>query len=233
MAIVQRYLDADGEVYHKARSRGRLLSPHGRKVRAVMIREILAPWLPVPCRRILEFGGGFGQNLLQLPVAQRLVYEPSAYAQRLVRTYPELRLVLDLADVERDSCDAILAYHSLEHVPDPLSALRSLRSMLTPTGRLIVVVPFEQDRSFASDNVDYHLYSWTPQTLGNLCTEAGFAVQHAARFGQTYEYRLAPLRYVGLSVWLGAVRLCGHLMRREQVLVVAAASQLNASGASS
>lgn len=45
-----------------------------------------------------------------------------------------------LGGVELDPADEVLAAHVIEHCPDPLLALRQMRDLLHPTGRLHLVV---------------------------------------------------------------------------------------------
>jgi SAM-dependent methyltransferase len=73
----------------------------------------------------------------------------------------------------------IISNHVLEHIPNVLGTLQTLRGHLHPEGRLIVVLPIEdhrtsRNRSWRPDDYDRHLYTWTPLLFGNLLDEAGF-----------------------------------------------------------
>lgn len=48
-------------------------------------------------------------------------------------------------DLPDDSFDLILASHVLEHIPDDLAAMRELRRVLRPLGKLILAVPMWGD----------------------------------------------------------------------------------------
>ena len=80
--------------------------------------------------------------------------------------------------------DAILLFHVLEHLRDPSSAIRKLRSMLAPGGALIVEVP-NLYRPYGSleDNFfqDAHLYTFSPRTLAWMMSRAGLAPQLSAK----------------------------------------------------
>jgi hypothetical protein len=57
-----------------------------------------------------------------------------------------------------------LYHHSLEHIPNPLNAIRETRRVCR--GRVWIIVPSEFNVGDLSSTV--HLYTWTPRTLRNL-----------------------------------------------------------------
>ncbi|MFM8861531.1 MAG: class I SAM-dependent methyltransferase [Acidimicrobiia bacterium] len=77
--------------------------------------------------------------------------------------------------------DWIVAGHVLEHIPDPVTFLRTIESILTPTGRLVMALP---DKRYCVDHygelttaghlVDAHLQQRTTPTPGQI-------VDHMAR----------------------------------------------------
>ena len=65
----------------------------------------------------------------------------------------------------------------------PLDELRELRRLLKPGGRPVLWVPLDRASQRASPDpadVNHHLYTWTPLLLGNLLTEADYAVREVA-----------------------------------------------------
>ena len=71
-------------------------------------------------------------------------------------------LVEDYAPVKR--FETILFSHVLEHVEDPVAVLRHLGSLLTPTGRLFVVVPnAEAPSRLELDILPGVRHEWTPE----------------------------------------------------------------------
>jgi hypothetical protein len=55
--------------------------------------------------------------------------------------------------------------------------LQELHRLLRPGGTLLLAVPFEKERRYRHydpDEPNHHLFSWSPQTLGNLVAESGF-----------------------------------------------------------
>lgn len=89
--------------------------------------------------------------------------------------------------------DCITLWHSLEHLGDPLTTLRSARELLHPDGRLIVAVPNAgglQARLFGPQwlhlDVPRHLHHFTKTSFTKLVDTAGFDV--AQTWHQEFEY---------------------------------------------
>lgn len=64
-------------------------------------------------------------------------------------------------DVQPGEADVITLWHVLEHVPDPVDALRRLREGLTPGGHLVIEVP-----NLGSVAADLHGAAWTHLDAG-------------------------------------------------------------------
>ncbi len=77
---------------------------------------------------------------------------------------------IDIREAPTAAFDSITFSEVLEHLEDPLSALRSLRGLLKPGGRIFVNAPVN---SPAPD----HLYLFrTPEEVVDMVAEAGFAI---------------------------------------------------------
>jgi len=79
--------------------------------------------------------------------------------------------------------DLISLLHVLEHVPDPRETLSSIRHLLAPGGKLLLVLPnadsFEADffgGSWYHLDLPRHLWAFTPYSLVRLVEECGFVV---------------------------------------------------------
>lgn len=209
----QNYHGASGDEYHAGKRQ--IPAPADEWVarsRAAKLR----PWIP-PVSRVFELGAGYGWNLAFLECAAKFAWEP---AESVRARWGEWGIVFnpDWRAELAGKIDRVVCHHVLEHVTDPLGDLASIRGLLSPGGRLILHVPFEQERryrKFDPAEPNHHLFSWNPQTLGNLALEAGFNIEalQLRRYGyDRFAARLAlkmGLREGGFSVLrklLGSLR---------------------------
>jgi 2-polyprenyl-3-methyl-5-hydroxy-6-metoxy-1,4-benzoquinol methylase len=72
--------------------------------------------------------------------------------------------------------DLITLIHSLEHFSDPLRMLETLKTRLTPSGRILIEVNNVAKTHFDMIVAD-HLCHFTPDTLGRMLERAGFKVE--------------------------------------------------------
>ncbi len=89
--------------------------------------------------------------------------------------------------------DVIRIYQTLEHMPDPVDALRRARELLSPSGRVVIGVPNFGAllRRLAGPSWDglelpRHLHHFTRRSLGLVLTEAGLqaaSMRTVALFG--------------------------------------------------
>lgn len=125
-------------------SYGEAYAPFDAKMREYMMRAFEPFFRDGPC---LQVGCAHGDqtSLLLERFAEVTVVEgaPEFIASTQARVGDRAQFVEGLIeDFETDErYETILFAHVLEHVVDPLAALRKLRSLLTPTGRLFLVVP--------------------------------------------------------------------------------------------
>jgi len=96
---------------------------------------------------------------------------------------------LSESPIDRGICSAVTMFHLLEHVPDPLSYLRSARDLLLPGGRLIVQVPNASCWQFLmlgehwnGVDVPRHLVNYRQRDLERLLDKCGFEVVRRKHF---------------------------------------------------
>ena len=85
--------------------------------------------------------------------------------------------------------DHVQWFHVLEHMHEPLAALLKLRSLLEPSGTLLIEVPnVYQPYGLLEENFfqNVHLVSYSPNTLPALLRRAGFDVTRVVDGGSLF-----------------------------------------------
>ncbi|RIK10336.1 MAG: hypothetical protein DCC49_03450 [Acidobacteria bacterium] len=140
--------------------------------------------------RVLEVGCGIGHNLAAFRRYGCDVtgVEPSSAAARFGRERFGLRIIeeyVDDADLGAGQFDLVILDSVLEHLPDPVGTLASLRSLIAPGGRLYVDVPnlraWYGKLLGRSWNIyePGHINFFTPETAAKAVEAAGFKVVKA------------------------------------------------------
>ncbi len=143
--------------------------------------------LPDVRGRVLDVGAGNGETLALLARAGFEVAgiepSPQAAAHARARGLDVHAGTLDDHPYPSESFDTVRFWHVLEHVADPLAALRSARALVRPGGTLILGVPnFASVVARTSGSRWYHLdlprhlYHFEPATIRRLLGRAGFRV---------------------------------------------------------
>jgi SAM-dependent methyltransferase len=171
------------------------------------LRGILAALPPVTCP-ILDFGAGPGHLVnaarhLGVPMEG---IEPSHRARDLARELYGIELRASLPRPEGLTVGAVTALHVLEHVRDPVGDLRRLRSLVAPGGVIFIEVPHAgtldmrvPSRRRLILDLPAHLHHFTPETLNEVVTRAGWNVLDVRLFNSSYvesllASRSAPVR---------------------------------------
>jgi SAM-dependent methyltransferase len=176
-----------------------------------------------PTDRVLDFGCSGGYLLSALPGSDKRGVELNP-ASRAVARERGLTVYESLDEVPDGWADVIVTNHVLEHVEEPLPVARALHAKLRSGGTLVCVIPCETiGIKWVPNHIDQHLYSWSPRSLGNLFTLAGFKVVEAKGLYYKWLLQFRPIqRYLGARIFHFASWLAG-LWRREwsQVRLVA------------
>jgi SAM-dependent methyltransferase len=171
--------------------------------------------------RVFDYGCGLGHAISLLPHAEG--WDISAEAREACRRRG-IRVYDNSADIPRGAFDVVFNSHVLEHVEEPLSALRTMRELLKPGGTLLLVVPKEEHwlPRVEQPDVNQHLYCWTPQTIYNLLWRAGFRPGRAEYRYPFGGLKLMPLRRIfGPRLYHAASR-AGVIFKRNGEIVVRA-----------
>ena len=101
--------------------------------------------------------------------------------------YGELDIVSDISAIPEENCsfDAIMCIEVLEHLPDPLPAIREFSRLLKKDGVLLLSAPFCSLTHFAP----YHFSSGFNRYWYNKhLPDNGFAIERMSTNGNYFEY---------------------------------------------
>jgi len=176
-----------------------------------------------PEKNVVDFGSGGGFLLANINCKDKIGIEINEKARERAKG-------LGIVSVETPEeipggyADLIISNHALEHVFRPLDEIRKLKRILKPEGMIVLVIPCESIRyAYKPNDINYHLYSWSPMSLGNLFNEAGFDVIES----KAYRHRWPPFytsiaKIFGRSVFNLVCRMYARLWTTSyQVRVVA------------
>ena len=134
-----------------------------------------APYVRVT-DRVIDFGCGGGHLLSVLRCADRRGIEVNPIA-RVEAERRGVKCVAGASDLPDEWADVVISNSALEHTEDPLTELRQLLPKVRRGGLVIFCVPHETTGwRYKPNDINQHLYTWSPMALGNLFTTAGFSV---------------------------------------------------------
>jgi 2-polyprenyl-3-methyl-5-hydroxy-6-metoxy-1,4-benzoquinol methylase len=97
-------------------------------------------------KNVADFGCGSGNFLKRISP-----YCPSVLGIELQNNYVEalnadgIKCVTSLEEIEDASLDVIVSFHVLEHLPNPLETLQSLKAKVVSGGMMVIEVPHAKD----------------------------------------------------------------------------------------
>jgi 2-polyprenyl-3-methyl-5-hydroxy-6-metoxy-1,4-benzoquinol methylase len=140
-----------------------------------------------PETRLLEVGSGSGAFLYAVrPYVKEVVgVEPDSTFRSWIKRTMAIKVLENIPkdESEEEAFDVVVSFHVLEHVPDPVDFLISLKKVLRPGGDLVVEVPNVEDVLVAVYQVPAylkfyfqkaHLYYFSQKTLALALEKAGY-----------------------------------------------------------
>ncbi|MDB6052515.1 MAG: hypothetical protein JWN25_38 [Verrucomicrobiales bacterium] len=225
------YQGEAGEAYHEIkRAIPSVALPWIAQTRGEKIEPFISP-----DQSIMEYGIGYGWNLARLQNREKTGYDVTEKLREAVEALG-IRFVTSTTAIPEKSYDVVLCHHMLEHAIDPAAELGEMHRLLKDGGKLLLFVPYEKEgryRVFNREEPNHHLFSWNPQTLGNLVEVCGFELRQAEvkQFG--YE-RFAAKKAIQLNLgqagyrWIHRV---AHLFKPAKEVFLAATKKAPAKSA--
>ena len=152
--------------------------------------ESIAPYIGA---RVLEIGAGIGNITSWLVprdfyVASDINPHYLDYLKNLALGKPYLQI--SRVDLEDPKCfepwagrfDTVVCLNVLEHVRDPVIALRNMHEALAPGGRVVLYVPQDQKRYSSLDEVLGHRCRYSKEMLSDELRSTGFEVEDLRDF---------------------------------------------------
>jgi SAM-dependent methyltransferase len=157
--------------------------------------ETIAPWIG---RRILEVGSGIGnmsEQLLRGNPEHMVLTDIDPWYQEQVRarfgSRPEIRVEgLELPDRSTaarfgaDRIDTVVALNVVEHIEHDVEAVRSMAEIVTPGGRVVILVPAMQALYGEMDRELGHFRRYSKRSLASVITAAGLRVERLTWFSR-------------------------------------------------
>src|SRR5262245_25199419 len=148
---------------------------------------------PFVGQEVLEVGSGTGLLTRFLSSRRRLVATEldAEYVELLRRTYAGAPNVdirqLDLArlacaDMPPASFDTVICSNVLEHIEDDAKALRAMRDLLEPGGRIVLVIPAIKALYGEIDRAIHHHRRYSRDEMRQKLQSAGLEVEHLGFF---------------------------------------------------
>lgn len=148
--------------------------------------------------RIVDLGPGSGVNVPVLRDRGRVaVVDVASGSLRDCAAHGAHHLLL--ADATRPpladgSVDLVCAFDVLEHLVEDARALREIRRVLKPTGRLLLSVPAWQVLWGRQDVLSEHVRRYHKEPLRRLLTESGFEVERLTFFNALLFFPILAVR---------------------------------------
>lgn len=178
--------------------------------------------------RVLDFGCAGGFLLKGLNCSKKVGVETNPSAVEVARKNG-IEVFNRAEDIPDEYVDVIISNNVLEHTLQPLEELKLLYRKLRAGGKIVFVVPCESIRmSYRPNDINHHLYSWSPMSIGNLFTEAGFSVLESKPYMRKWPpaYRLIA-KVGGRKLFELACSIYGRLERSWLQVRIVAEKNLN------
>lgn len=123
---------------------------------------------------VLDFGCGGGFLLDSINCKEKIGYDVNESALDNLKSLG-IKACYNLSELKDGSIDTIISKSCLEHVPNPLESITVLYNKLKIEGKIIFSVPHETiGYGYKPNDINQHLYMWSPMGIGNLFYKAGY-----------------------------------------------------------
>ena len=229
--ILEDYYKSEAYCSHQGVKKG-LFGKAYRMVQRLMFtrkKQLLSQWIPRKAR-LLDYGCGVGDFLLSLKGRSYscIGIEPHSQARQEALS-KGLDVYSALEEVPASDLDVITLWHALEHLPDPLGAMKSFYSRLAPDGILLIALPNPDSwdanhykQYWAAWDVPRHLWHFNEMGIIEMAKQARFIHQatHALPLDAFYVNLLSEKymrrRFGSIRAVFNGLRSIGHGLRSQE-----------------
>lgn len=171
---------------------------------------------------VLDFGSGGGYLLKNIDTqGKKLGVEINAAARENAKRNG-ISCVDDITKVQDNSVDVLISNHALEHVDNPTFYINEFKRITKHGGKIVLCVPHEVGSKIKTNDINMHLYTWSPQNLYNLLSVNGLNVIECKRLTHAWmPHYIEIQRLFGWGIFNQLCRLYARITRRYQVLIIA------------
>lgn len=167
---------------------------------------------------ILEHGCGLGQNIFLLKNA--VGYDVSKFSLDFCKK-KGIKVIRNLKELKNEKFDIVFSCEVLEHLENPLGALKEMNSKLKEKGRLILVLPVDKWNEPDPFDNNQHLYNWNFNTITNLLMRAGFYPIYYKILRRTGFKRLFFFSKVNFKLYLFLTKLAAIISSSKHIKIIA------------
>jgi SAM-dependent methyltransferase len=179
---------------------------------------------------VIDFGCGGGFLLNNLDCREKIGIEPNSTVVDALRR-KNIRHFFNsteaLHELGEGIADVIISNHALEHTLNPLQEIKNLLPLLKRGGIFHILVPCEAiSTKYRVTDINHHLFTWCPQNLGNLFTEAGYKVDYSKPYVHKWPPFYCQFSSLGWPIFNILCRVYGQIDRRSFQVELRATKQL-------
>lgn len=127
--------------------------------------------------KVLDFGCGGGYLLNNIDCEEKIGFDVNIHAIKYANDAFGLMVNNNIDNLKKNYFDVIISNHCIEHIKNPFETLEILKEKIKIGGKIIIYVPNDKfNYKFTNNDIDNHLFSWSPSNLGNLLKSTGYIV---------------------------------------------------------
>lgn len=170
-------------------------------------------------KSVFEFGCGLGQNIY-FTKRNSVGYDLSKFALDFCKE-KGIEVVSDLKELKGKKFDIVLCCEVLEHLENPLKALKQMYSKLEDRGELILILPIDKWNPPNINDANQHLYNWNFNTITNLLLRVGFLPIDYKIIRMTGFKKFLPFSKISFKLYLFLIKCLAIIIGSKHMKVVA------------